>query len=482
MVLPEPDSAAGWVQRIRDQDMPAFGATVALIHSITEDDSASTDRLARVILQDAAMTTKVLKLANSAFYNPARQTISTISRAIVVLGFNVVAEMSVGIQLVDALLAGGARQRVVDEMARSFHAAVLARALAGMRGDGHSEEVFIAALLSRVGEMAFWAFGGQTAARLDTLISAGESPPEDVQQAVLGFRLRQISLGLAREWKLGPLLLASLEGGRRASIAEGTVRHALDLAREALDDWRPESSREVIVEAAKFVHRSEEVLRDELAELAAEAARVAMNFGAGDAARRIALTSRRDPALDEEPPPAETLAPDPGLQLRILRELSGLVAEGAGLSEVMSLVLEGILRGVGFDRVLFALLTPNRQQLVGKAGLGREVESLHKRFVFALDGTRGDVFNEFFLCPRALRLAPGEAPRGVKLSRLHAVAGDRPACLAPIRFQGQVIGAVYADRVDVGGAVDDEAFEAFQLFVQQLSLAVVPAPVKSRKL
>ena len=37
---------------------------------------------------------------------------------------------------------------------------------------------------------------------------------------------------------------------------------------------------------------------------------------------------------------------------------------------MLSIVLEGIYRGIGMDRVIFGLLTRNRQHLRGKYGLG----------------------------------------------------------------------------------------------------------------
>ena len=212
-----PRDAAGWVAHIRDSDMPAFGATVASVRQVTDDDRASAQRLAQVILQDAAMTTKVLKLANSALYNPARQTVNTISRAIVVLGFDTVAEMTLGIRLVDTLLTGGVRERVVDGMAHSFHAAVQARGLAVQLGDPRAEEIFIAALLSRVGEMAFWCFGGTTAEELDAALREPSAVADEVQQRVLGFRLRQITSGLVREWRLGALAQSVADGGSPTS-------------------------------------------------------------------------------------------------------------------------------------------------------------------------------------------------------------------------------------------------------------------------
>lgn len=468
----QPRGAAEWVAHVREQDMPAFGATVALVHEVTEDERATIARLAQVILQDAAMTAKVLKLANSAFYNPNRQpasAISTISRAIVVLGFNIVAEIALGIVLVDALLKGGVRRRVIGEMARSFHAAVQARAVARMRGDTRSEEVFIAALLMRVGEMAFWCFGGETAERLDQRIAAGAVSEEDAQQAELGFRLSQLSRGLAREWKLGGLLQAVLDGAARPGAAEQSIRLAHRLAAAVEGGWETAASRRVVQDLADFVEQPVDVVRGQLAANAEEAARIASYYGADEAARSIPLPG----ALTHEAVLEEDKAEhDPLLQLKILRELSGRIGAGASLNEVLQLVLEGIYRGIGFDRVLFALLTPGRQQLVAKTGLGTGAEALCRLFVFSLQQKPDDLLDDVFRRPRAIRLAPGQVPDGLRGDRLFQVTAADTACLAPIVANGRAIGLFYADRGHEGASIDDESFDAFQLFVQQVSLAV----------
>lgn len=485
-VLPvrEPRTLAEWVAHIREQEMPALGATVVLIHSVTENEKASTGSLAQAILQDAAMTAKVLKLANSVLYNPTRQSVSTISRAIVVLGFNAVAEIAIAIRVIDALLAGGVRQRVLGEMARGFHAAVQARSLAAMRRDNRSEEVFIAALLSRVGEMAFWCFGGKLAQRLDAAMAAGGQTAEEAQMSVLGFRLRQLSAGLAREWKLGALLQSVLEGGSRIAPTEQTIIYGERLAGEAENGWDAPGTRKLVAELAAVVGTSPESLRAELAANSAEAARIAGYFGAAEAARQIpqaqAVQVAPEPDDEVSPPANDVHEPDPQLQLRILREISGRIAAGANLNEILQLVLEGMYRGVGFDRVLFALLSQNRLQLIGKMALGSGSEALKQRFIFSLDQTPGDLFNEFFRRPCAQRFIAGNTPSGVRIDRLQAVTNASLFCIAPILVQGRPIGLFYADRCNEAAGIDDESFEAFQLFAQQVSLAVTAASNSKR--
>lgn len=469
----EPRSLGEWVAFVRDQEMPALGATVALIHSVTEDEKSPTGKLAQAILQDAAMTAKVLKLANSVLYNPARQGVSTISRAIVVLGFNAVAQIAIAIRVIDSLLAGGMRERVVNEMARVFHAAVQARALAALRGDGRSEEVFIAALLSRVGEMAFWCFGGEAAQRLDAALAAGQRDDE-AQTTVLGFRLRQLSQGLVREWKLGPLLQSVLDGSGRAGVAEQAILYGQRFAVEVESGWDTPGIDTLVQGLSNFAGLSPEAMREELAANSVEAARIAAYFGVAEAGERIPrpVHAAAKPEAAEAPPAVLAMEPDLQLQLRILREISGRIAAGANLNEILQLVLEGIYRGVGFDRVLFALLSPNRLQLIGKTSLGAGAEALRQAFVFSLDGAAGDLFNEFFREPRAMRFGPGQIPPGIRLDRLQQVTDTAHACIAPILAQGRPIGLFYADRSHAAQGIDDERFEAFLLFAQQVSLAV----------
>ena len=226
---PQLQDLSSWIAHIRGREMPVFARTVEALRRIIGDERASASALAQIILKDVSMTAKVLRLANSAFFNHSHQGVSTVSRAIVVLGFNPVAELALSVSLIDSLLGGGVRSRIQVEMARSFHAAVQARWASRRHGDPQGEEVFIAALLTRVGEMAFWCFGGEQARALDRCMSQQvRMREEEAQQVVLGFPLRHLSVGLVREWKLGALATAALDAeaeydlfARIKQLAEG---------------------------------------------------------------------------------------------------------------------------------------------------------------------------------------------------------------------------------------------------------------------
>ena len=465
-----PSGATEWIAHIRERDMPAFGATVAAVRRVTGDERSSAGGLAQVILQDAALTTKVLKLANSAFYNQKRQSISTISRAIVVLGFDLVADIALGVSLVDAMLAGGVRSRVVQEMARSFHAAVQARALAHLRREPHAEEIFIATLLARVGEMAFWCFGGAAAERLDKVLRHQSAPKaEEAQLAELGFRLHQLSVGLAREWRLGPLLTGVLEARGRPGPAEQAVNLGHKVAMTAEQGWSSPCMTELLEELHEFSGVAPEDLLPRLAQEAEQAAQIVTFYGAPEAACHIPV--RRPVVTTAETQMPSATGPDPVLQLSIFRELSNLIGAAGKLNEVVQLALEGILRGVGLRRVLFALVTPNRQQVVGKSALGLGADSLAQHFLFTLGGPPEDLFNALLAHPQPLLLGGGGEQDRIRLGRLHAVTGGVPACLAPILAQNRVVGLFYADHATAEQTIEQEDYQAFCHFVQQVSFA-----------
>ena len=85
---PAATGLANWVERISQQDMPVFGQTIQKMVQLTDDAEGSLAALAKLVLQDVGMTARVLRMANSPYYNPLHYSISTISRAVVLMGIN----------------------------------------------------------------------------------------------------------------------------------------------------------------------------------------------------------------------------------------------------------------------------------------------------------------------------------------------------------------------------------------------------------
>lgn len=459
---------SGWIERIRHCEMPVFGRTVAALRALMDDERASASALAQVILKDMPMTSKVLKLANSAYFNHSEQGVSTVSRAIVVLGFDPVAELALSVSLIDSLLKGGVRSRVQIEMARSFHAAVQARWVATRHGDGLGEEVFIAALMARVGEMAFWCFGGEQARALDRCLSQSAMREEEAQQVVLHFPLRHLSIGLAREWRLGSLVSAALEGDARSRGAERAVILGHRIARAAELGWQSDIGRQVIREVADHLGQPVSVVQAEVLANADSAARVAATFGAPEAALMIPHLDQQPVIEPEVSAGVSPAVPDAQLQLRILHDLAELIISRADIVDILQLALEGVYRGVGVERALIALLSSDSLKLQGKVALGAGSEALCARFVFSMDGDPDDALDCAIDSAEACWVTPdGDQAR---VARLLDVTAAKHAVLVPFGMVGRQIGVIYADRN--GKVLDEECWRAVKHFALQVGLAI----------
>lgn len=104
-----------WVELIRDQEMPIFGHTVQAIVSVAADDAAPAAQLASVVLKDASMTTRVLQLANSIYYNPQRTPINSVvgKHPFLVVSITI-NDKGIGLLFADRALSG----RGIDEESR----------------------------------------------------------------------------------------------------------------------------------------------------------------------------------------------------------------------------------------------------------------------------------------------------------------------------------------------------------------------------
>lgn len=475
---PGPKSLGSWVVKLGESGMPVFAHTARDISQVSDSRESGAAELARVVLQDAAMTAKLLRVANSPVFNPIGRTISTVSRAVVVLGFQEVRSVCLSIAVVESMLKGRQKQRVVEEMARSFHAAVQARSFARKRGDKSPEEVFIATLLYHLGDMAFWAFADTSGEELDTALRQrpGE-PPAKVQREVLGFELRDLTLSLSREWNLGGLLEQSLEGKSDKNPRAGNVMLGYDLAVAAEKGWRSPEVKQLLERIAENLYLSVEDVTSLVKANAAQAAETATVYGADLASELIPVPGdkRQQPADTE--PDAQTpvyLEPDPMLQLTILRELSNLMESKPNINSVLEMVLEGMYRGIGMDRTLFALRSPDHHFLMGRYALGVENEKLRRTFQFETVAHKPNLFSQVVNSRQPLWL---REKNGAELQQLLApqvidVTQGADFFVTPIEIRGKVIGVFYADRQPSGRSLDEESFNSFKHFAHQGNLAL----------
>src|SRR6185295_19913442 len=86
--------------------IPTMPTIAARVMQIVNDPHSSAEDVAKFISRDVALTSKVLRLANSAFYGIPR-TISSVNSAIVILGFNTIRSLVLSASVLKVFPAKG---------------------------------------------------------------------------------------------------------------------------------------------------------------------------------------------------------------------------------------------------------------------------------------------------------------------------------------------------------------------------------------
>jgi HD-like signal output (HDOD) protein len=184
-------------------DLPTLPAMMATITRLMQDPRTSAEELGRAIATDPALVSKVLKLVNSAFYGfPGR--ISTITQAIVILGFSTIRNVVLTTSVLKAFGRNSAQSGfdVSKFWEHSLLTGAIARSLAVERDANFIEETFIAGLLHDMGRIVL---SQKLTSEFDKVVlvqtKAGISQLK-AEQSVLKLTHGDIGGWLARKWNL----------------------------------------------------------------------------------------------------------------------------------------------------------------------------------------------------------------------------------------------------------------------------------------
>lgn len=462
---------AKWVEKANERELPVLSATLGEIEKALSDEEYSAFSLARVILQDPPLTSRVLRVANSVFYNPGGRQISMVSRAVITLGFDAVRSICTSIAIIETFLKGPSRDRLLDEIARALHAAVVARHLARFRHDPAPEEVFVSTLLRRIGHVVFWSLGGDQVDALDEAIKSG-ADPERLEVETLGFAIRKLSQALVVAWRLPKLV----ESGPHAESRRAMEDLAWAVAVECPKGWASAGVRRVAGDAAWILSCDEQGAFAVLKKLAAEAADYALALGSKDVACRIPSSSGPSSSQVPEEDPSAMGESDKDAEMQVLHEITSILLDRLDVNSIFQMVLEGIHRGVGMDRTALALLDPRTGEFRCRFALGKHRREFMERFKFRLRGeTRHALIEIVDACSSQILDPSAKDPDGQFWHPLYGLFEGEPFLAQAVAVGGRALGVFVADRHSTGRSLDRDAWDNFRLLCRQADIALALA-------
>lgn len=456
-----------WVTRLSRAELPVLSEVMREINRLASGSDTNVNQLSEVILRDAALTTKVLRLANSAYFNPhGGMEATTISRAVVKLGFQGIKAISLSVMLIDSLLKKGAKQRMLEWLARGFHAAVQAERLVAMRDKSMKEDVFIAALLVHVGDMAFWSCRGEQMQELERMLGDRNGNPE-YERDVLGTTLREVTQQLASIWQLGDTLQEALQDDDCDTFAAQAVRLGDEISLAAEHGWDSPEIEAVLEKVAAFSGQSIVEARQTMLKSADDAAAVALSYGANKACNYI-------PSTSDAPPAVRSSKADPQLQLSILRELMTMINENVDVNTLFQTVVEGIHRAIGFERVALLLIDSSKKMLVAKYALSEDSTTWRESLQFSMKGEQDNLLSYCLHSRQLLWMRPDKPGqlRHLRDERSAKLLALDNSVIAALYASSRQIGVLIADRTLDGDAIEQEQYDSFCHFAQQANMGL----------
>ncbi len=461
-----------WVKRIVEKELPALGYTVESLSSITASKKATSTDLSNIILADPGMTSTILRVANSAFYRANDSEITTVSRAVVLLGFETIRSLSLSVSIMDKLLKGDVRQRQLELMAQSMFAASQAKSLAIKRNYPYPEEVFIATLLYNLGEMTFWCFSSKESNDLDKYLKNPEIPRAIAEKEVLGFRFASLTKELSLHWKLGDTVRDALifNDGRSGSAEARNVVISHQIESAIRRGWDSPVLNWVYQRTSDFVKAPVSQIAELVKDTAEKSQETADTMGI-DLSWRVAPPVDKDEFEHIKQAQNERIEkPQPHLQDQIVSEIEKMISSKPDIQLILRMILEGIHRGGGMDRTVLAILTPMRDKLVVRFQLGDDEHQISEKFNFDLTNRNFRLFPYIMRQHKKPAWISPAVPSTLNDMLTHEVSSMircKEFFLAPLVLDGKDIGIIISDRARSNRDLDLECFKSFVSFTLQ---------------
>lgn len=172
------------------------------LRSVINSSDYSMSEVAQVIVHDPAITSRLLKLVNSAYFG-LPNTVDTMTHAVNMLGAQQVHDLVLSTVVVDSF-SGFTNDdfNIYDFWYKSVYCAVTARLLAYHCNDLDTERPFIEGLLHEVGHMLMYQFMPKESLKAAEAASSSLQPVYLAEQEALGFDYAEIGAMLMQEWQL----------------------------------------------------------------------------------------------------------------------------------------------------------------------------------------------------------------------------------------------------------------------------------------
>jgi HD-like signal output (HDOD) protein len=202
--------------------LPTLPAVVSQVSQLANNPKSSAKQLSEVVSRDQALASKVLKLANSTFYG-FPQRISTVTHAVVVLGFNTIKNIVLTVSVFQTV-SGGRASEHVGLWEHSLGCGVAAELVGQRAGMSELEELFVAGLLHDLGKVVLSQYLPQEYEQVRHLTRNKGMLAREAEEQVYGCDHARVGEMVAAKWKFPGRLRKAIALHHRPAAAGDEIK------------------------------------------------------------------------------------------------------------------------------------------------------------------------------------------------------------------------------------------------------------------
>jgi serine/threonine protein kinase len=397
----------------RKKDFPALADSIRSINQLQSNSKEDAEKLAALIVNDFALTNKILKVVNSAYYGSFSGKISTVSRAIVVMGVDQIRSMAASLIFFEHMSDRSVAHKLKRLMASSLFRAVFAENMAASGKMPDVEEAFLCSMFYELGQALVAYYLPDEDREIERLIAKGEKTESQAAMHILGVKFEDVGAFVARQWNFPDIIAKGMEKlppGKPQEPASPLDKYRLitqmsDKATKVLseggsvEDVKKVVSKYTGVLPVKTgaVEGVVETVRESFTRMSYKLAQdksvdqhVLKLQGKADTDVQVTTTAGSfniDSVLNEDIIAEDTQDLDVESVLsQGLQEATSILLETGDVSQVFNTVLETLYRGMRFRRVVLCLA--KNGAYTARLGFGEQVKEMISSFRVTMDNQR----------------------------------------------------------------------------------------------
>lgn len=157
---------------------------------------------------DPAVASEILRVANSAYYSAGKERVTTIERAILLIGFDTLSQIVLEMFML-SLANGGSKDATREFIQHSLLTAIISKESVSFRAQ-KADELYLAGLLHDIGKPVICAYFPEAAAEIREAILADHLSEWEAEKLVLGVTHAEIGSIILTKWNFDPTQVATV--------------------------------------------------------------------------------------------------------------------------------------------------------------------------------------------------------------------------------------------------------------------------------